>query len=276
MKPTASNSTPQTPPAPRSCASTPSSSSPRSWRALARRDDRPAPAELEALALGGGDLPPGRHAGRRLRRHAQVHRQPPPDRDRRRHAGDRPGAAAARRAGHGQELGLASTSRRRSRGDSTLLVQGTAGTSEESIRYGWNYARLLAEGPSRAALVASPLMRAMQDGQDRPRRGADAHPRRRAGHADHDPLGEDAADPRAERARCRRSRASTSSPRPTTATAASTSCRAPSSAASTPWSCRCPTRPRRRSRSSSSASRAWAARWSCPPSRPRWRRSAAS
>ena len=29
-------------------------------------------------------------------------------------------------------------------GDSTLLVQGTAGTSEESIRYGWNYARLLA------------------------------------------------------------------------------------------------------------------------------------
>ena len=38
-------------------------------------------------------------------------------------------------------------------GDSTLLVQGTAGTSEEAIRYGWNYARLLAEGPSRAALV---------------------------------------------------------------------------------------------------------------------------
>ena len=50
-------------------------------------------------------------------------------------------------------------------GDSTLLVQGTAGTSEESIRYGWNYARLLAEGPSRAALVASPLMRAMENGQ---------------------------------------------------------------------------------------------------------------
>ena len=33
-------------------------------------------------------------------------------------------------------------------GDSTLLVQGTAGTAEEAIRYGWNYARLLAEGPS--------------------------------------------------------------------------------------------------------------------------------
>lgn len=50
-------------------------------------------------------------------------------------------------------------------GDSTLLVQGTAGTSEEAMRYGWNYARLLAEGPSRAALVESPLMRAMQTGK---------------------------------------------------------------------------------------------------------------
>jgi MoxR-like ATPase len=50
-------------------------------------------------------------------------------------------------------------------GDSTLLVQGTAGTSEEAIRYGWNYARLLAEGPSRAALVHSPVLRAMQDGK---------------------------------------------------------------------------------------------------------------
>jgi MoxR-like ATPase len=50
-------------------------------------------------------------------------------------------------------------------GDSTLLVQGTAGTSEEAIRYGWNYARLIAEGPSRAAIVPSPLMRAMGDGK---------------------------------------------------------------------------------------------------------------
>lgn len=50
-------------------------------------------------------------------------------------------------------------------GDSTMLIQGTAGTSEESVRYGWNYARLLADGPSRAALVASPLMRAMSEGK---------------------------------------------------------------------------------------------------------------
>ena len=49
-------------------------------------------------------------------------------------------------------------------GDSTLLVQGTAGTAEESIRYSWNYALLLAKGPSRAALVASPMMRAMESG----------------------------------------------------------------------------------------------------------------
>ena len=50
-------------------------------------------------------------------------------------------------------------------GDSTLLVQGTAGMSEDALRYGWNYARLLAEGPSEAALVPSPVMLGMQRGQ---------------------------------------------------------------------------------------------------------------
>ncbi|MFK0292994.1 AAA family ATPase [Streptomyces sp. NPDC090442] len=49
-------------------------------------------------------------------------------------------------------------------GDSTLLVQGTAGTPEEAVRYGWNYAHLLAHGPSRDALVPSPVMRAMTQG----------------------------------------------------------------------------------------------------------------
>jgi MoxR-like ATPase len=49
-------------------------------------------------------------------------------------------------------------------GDSTLLVQGTAGTAEEALRYGWNYARLLADGPSHAALVPSPVMVAMRRG----------------------------------------------------------------------------------------------------------------
>ena len=50
-------------------------------------------------------------------------------------------------------------------GNSTLIVQGTAGTGEESIRYGWNYARLLAEGPTEKALVETPVMRAMKDGK---------------------------------------------------------------------------------------------------------------
>ncbi|RIK18644.1 MAG: ATPase [Anaerolineae bacterium] len=50
-------------------------------------------------------------------------------------------------------------------GDSTLLVQGTAGTSEEVIRYGWNYASLIARGPSAEALVPSPVMTAMRGGQ---------------------------------------------------------------------------------------------------------------
>ncbi|QSR20409.1 AAA family ATPase [Novosphingobium sp. KA1] len=50
-------------------------------------------------------------------------------------------------------------------GDSTMVIQCTAGTDENQVRYGWNYARLLAEGPSRAALVPTPLMRAMEGGK---------------------------------------------------------------------------------------------------------------
>ncbi|NJM35092.1 MAG: AAA domain-containing protein [Rhodomicrobium sp.] len=50
-------------------------------------------------------------------------------------------------------------------GTSQLLVQCTAGTDENQIRYGWNYAQLLAKGPSRAALVPTPLMHAMEDGK---------------------------------------------------------------------------------------------------------------
>ena len=50
-------------------------------------------------------------------------------------------------------------------GDSTLVVQGTAGTSEEAVRYGWNYAQLLSKGPSQDAIVPSPVMRAMRTGR---------------------------------------------------------------------------------------------------------------
>ncbi len=49
-------------------------------------------------------------------------------------------------------------------GDSTLLVQGTAGLSEDALRYGWNYASLISKGPSREALVPSPVMEAMRRG----------------------------------------------------------------------------------------------------------------
>jgi MoxR-like ATPase len=50
-------------------------------------------------------------------------------------------------------------------GNSLRIVQGTAGTTEEQIRYSWNYALLLAEGPSPRALVPSPVYRAMQEGK---------------------------------------------------------------------------------------------------------------
>ncbi|HHO55722.1 MAG TPA: ATPase [Trueperaceae bacterium] len=50
-------------------------------------------------------------------------------------------------------------------GNSTLLIQGTAGTSEEAIRYGWNYASLIANGPSNEALIPSPVMLAMNTGK---------------------------------------------------------------------------------------------------------------
>ncbi|XVJ59450.1 MAG: AAA family ATPase [Tepidisphaera sp.] len=50
-------------------------------------------------------------------------------------------------------------------GDSTMMVQGTAGTPEEAIRYGWNYAMLLAKGPTREAMVPSPVMRGMTEGK---------------------------------------------------------------------------------------------------------------
>lgn len=49
-------------------------------------------------------------------------------------------------------------------GDSTKVIQGTAGTTEEQIRYSWNYAMLIANGPSREALVKSPIFRAMECG----------------------------------------------------------------------------------------------------------------
>lgn len=50
-------------------------------------------------------------------------------------------------------------------GTSELVVQGTAGTTEDQLRYGWNYAMLLGHGPTEDALVPSPVMRAMETGR---------------------------------------------------------------------------------------------------------------
>lgn len=49
-------------------------------------------------------------------------------------------------------------------GDSTKVIQGTAGTTEEQIRYSWNYAMLIANGPSQEAMLKSPVFKAMETG----------------------------------------------------------------------------------------------------------------
>ena len=78
------------------------------------------------------------------------------------------------------------------------MIQGTAGTDENAIRYGWNYARLLVEGPSPAALVVSPMMQAMQTGKDCTPRRIDAHPLRSPGYPHYHPLGENSARSRTQ------------------------------------------------------------------------------
>lgn len=50
-------------------------------------------------------------------------------------------------------------------GDSLLTIQGSAGITEDQIKYSWNYALLLAEGPSRRALVPAPLYLGMSQGK---------------------------------------------------------------------------------------------------------------
>ena len=50
-------------------------------------------------------------------------------------------------------------------GDSTLTIQGGASLTEDQIKYGWNYALLVSEGPSERALVPAPLHRGMSSGR---------------------------------------------------------------------------------------------------------------
>ena len=49
-------------------------------------------------------------------------------------------------------------------GDSTRVVQGTAGTTEDHVKYSWNVAMVIAAGQSRESLIPSPIMTAMQQG----------------------------------------------------------------------------------------------------------------
>ncbi|MGW1894858.1 ATP-binding protein [Streptomyces sp. NPDC002004] len=50
-------------------------------------------------------------------------------------------------------------------GTSALTVQGGAATTEDQIKYGWNYALLVAEGPSTRSLVPAPMVRGMAEGR---------------------------------------------------------------------------------------------------------------
>lgn len=50
-------------------------------------------------------------------------------------------------------------------GTSTLTIQGGASTTEDQIKYSWNYALLINEGPSPKALVPAPLYQGMRDGK---------------------------------------------------------------------------------------------------------------
>lgn len=50
-------------------------------------------------------------------------------------------------------------------GRSTLTIQGGAATTEDQIKYSWNYALLVAEGPSLTSLVPAPIYTGMKEGK---------------------------------------------------------------------------------------------------------------
>ena len=126
----------------------------RTRRACQRRRQTPA-AQLETFPVGRRHLPARRRGGRDENQRpntsasAGSSKSPSP-----RLATDRAllllGVPGTAKSWVSEHLTAAIS------GDSTLLVQGTAGTSEEAVRYGWNYALLLAKGPSMDALVPSP------------------------------------------------------------------------------------------------------------------------
>ena len=162
--------------------------------ALAAPGRPPAPGPLAAVAVGGGDLPARRHAADGTVITPKYVGPAPHRRGRRRHAGHRPRAAAARRARHRQDLGV----RAPGGGDQRRLDAARAGHGRhprggDPLRLELRPAARRRPQPRRAR--AQPGDAGDGRGHDRPGRGADPHPGRRAGHADHDPVGEDAADP---------------------------------------------------------------------------------
>ncbi len=50
-------------------------------------------------------------------------------------------------------------------GVSTLTIQGGASLTEDQIKYSWNYALLVSEGPTPRALVPAPLFKGMREGR---------------------------------------------------------------------------------------------------------------
>jgi MoxR-like ATPase len=48
--------------------------------------------------------------------------------------------------------------------NSTLVVQGTAGTTEDHIKYSWNVSMVISKGQSRDSMIPSPVMTAMEGG----------------------------------------------------------------------------------------------------------------
>jgi MoxR-like ATPase len=48
--------------------------------------------------------------------------------------------------------------------NSTLVVQGTAGATEDHIKYSWNVSMVISKGQSRESMIPSPVMTAMEGG----------------------------------------------------------------------------------------------------------------
>lgn len=49
--------------------------------------------------------------------------------------------------------------------NSTHVVQGTAGTTEDQLKYSWNVAMVISSGQSKSSLIPSPIMTAMERGE---------------------------------------------------------------------------------------------------------------